>query len=169
MPRGICFVDCCESGECRFLVDICCEALSERKTIRFVQEIPFDAFSVSVSVCHSYFGDFKFQPLMKAIFSMRLTHWLSNLFSGGRVAGLVRRRRALGLRSNRTARQVLQHRRESECLEDRTLLSNISIGETIYETIGTTGDLDQFSFTLSSASRVYVDGLSTFGSVVWSL
>ncbi|MDZ4849745.1 MAG: cadherin repeat domain-containing protein, partial [Pirellulaceae bacterium] len=56
-----------------------------------------------------------------------------------------------------------------ESLEERAMLATIAFGQTINETIGTTGDRDLFNFSVASPTKVYVDSLSTYSNVAWTL
>ena len=103
---------------------------------------------------------------------MKLVNWLNTLSQHFDRRGRQRRARS-GPRFQSTSRplEITNSKVGSaiQGLEDRMLLSNISIGQTVYETMGAAGDIDQFSFTLGSQTRVYIDGLSSSGNIVWSL
>ena len=103
---------------------------------------------------------------------MKLVNWLNTLSQHFDRRGRQRRARS-GPRFQSTSRPLeITNGKVGSAIqgfEERMLLSNISIGQTVYETMGTAGDIDQFSFTLGSQTRVYIDGLSSSGNIVWSL
>jgi len=56
-----------------------------------------------------------------------------------------------------------------EGLEERSMLAAVAFGQTINETIGTAGDRDLFDFSVASPTKIYVDSLSTYSNVAWTL
>ncbi len=59
--------------------------------------------------------------------------------------------------------------RGTEYLEQRRVFAAVLFNETIYETIGTAGDQDQYEFSLATPTRVYLDTLAPASGVSWSL
>ena len=56
-----------------------------------------------------------------------------------------------------------------EALEQRALMAVMTIGQPVFETLGTVGDQDHFEFTLANATKVTFDTLATADGVAWSL
>ncbi len=69
--------------------------------------------------------------------------------------------------SRRTRRQLVGAGYES--LEPRALMAVITMGEPVYETIGTVGGRDQFEFTLESSTRLAFDTLASVDGARWTL
>ena len=58
---------------------------------------------------------------------------------------------------------------EGEDSSDTASRSTIMLGQSVYETIGVAGDIDEFVFSLDAPKRIYIDALSDFGNVLHTL
>ncbi|MEZ6035824.1 MAG: hypothetical protein R3C17_22215 [Planctomycetaceae bacterium] len=100
---------------------------------------------------------------------MSMKRWLSSIAqSFGSIRSVLRAPMARR-RFSPGSFGVTRAYQQTEAFEDRTLLSNVTIGQTVYETIGKSGDVDEFTFTLNAPTRLYLDALTTNGNVIYSL